>query len=262
MSIITLTTDFGPQSPYVAAMKGVILSLDPSVTLVDITHAVPAQDVEAAALVLDDVTDLFPPGTLHVVVVDPGVGTDRAILYAELGAQRYLAPDNGVLTRLLTRFGSAGRVRHVTAAQWFRHSVSKTFHGRDIFAPVAGHLARGLDPAELGPRAEEALVLPVEEVQVSSTRIRGIVQAVDSFGNLITNIRADQLAGRPTDRRACVVFGIFETWGIYNTYGEQPPGTLVALIDSHGRLEIAIVGDNAAERLGLSVGTPVVVAWE
>ncbi|MFZ5830599.1 MAG: SAM hydrolase/SAM-dependent halogenase family protein, partial [Planctomycetota bacterium] len=216
MAIITLTTDFGHSSPYVAAMKGVILSIHPQATVVDITHAIPAQDVRAAAVVLDDVTEYFPEGTIHVVVVDPGVGTERAILYAEVGTQRYLAPDNGVLSHILSR-RPAARLLLVTESKWFRQPVSRTFHGRDIFAPVAAHLGLGLDPSLLGPQAGGPTLLPKPEVQITPSRIHGVVQAVDSFGNLITNITAEMLAGRPTDRRACIVFGIFETWGIHNT---------------------------------------------
>jgi len=261
MAIITLTTDFGTGSPYVAAMKGVILSIAPDVTLVDLTHDVPAQDVRRASTVLDGVCERFPDGTIHVVVVDPGVGTDRAVIYARMGGQQYVGPDNGVLGRLSTRHAPDPLIRLQNPAFWLPE-VSRTFHGRDIMAPVAAHLARGVEPTELGPPHLALIVLEEPTPRVAKQRIDGAIEAIDSFGNLITNITVDMLHGWPSDERVCVVCNIFETWGIWSTYAEQPSGTLVALIGSSGQLELAVVNDNAAERLGLQPGVPVTVAWE
>jgi len=261
VSVITLTTDFGTGSPYVAAMKGVILSLNPAATIVDITHAVPAQDIRHAAVVLDEVADRFPPGTIHVAVVDPGVGTDRAIVYARIGRQQFVAPDNGLLSRVAARTRPSKLVRLTDPAHWLDR-VSTTFHGRDIMAPVAAHLALGLDPDRLGPPFPRLTAIDWPEPRQRPDRLDGAVIEIDSFGNLITNLTANMLVGRPTDRRACVVCNIYETWGIYHAYAEQPRGTLVALIGSGGRLELALVGDNAAKRLGVGVGSPVTLAWE
>lgn len=261
MSIITLTTDFGPGSHYAAAMKGVILSLCPAATIIDLAHDVPPQDVRRAALLLDDAADWFPPETIHVAVVDPGVGTDRAIVYARIGQQQFLAPDNGLLSRLAARTPPTKLIRLADPAYWLK-DVSTTFHGRDIMAPVAARLALGLDPGRLGPPLERLTTLDWPVARASQARVDGTVIEIDAFGNLITNITADMLAGRPTDRRACVVCNIYETWGIYHAYAEQASGTLVALIGSGGRLELAIVRDNATERLGVRLGTPVTVAWE
>jgi len=261
VSIITLTTDFGTGSPYVATMKGVILSINPAANIVDLTHEVPARDVGRGAIVLDDVTERFPDETIHVAVVDPGVGTDRAIVFAQIGRQNYLAPDNGLLSRLAARTPPT-KLIELTEQEYWLDEVSSTFHGRDIMAPVAAHLSLGLDPTRLGPATSELVDVARPEVQQSPTRIDGIVQAIDTFGNLITNITVEMLAGRPTDERACVVCNIYETWGIYSTYAERPRGTFVALIGSNGRLELAVVGDNAAKMLGIQVGCPVVVAWE
>jgi hypothetical protein len=242
-------------------MKGVILSVNSAATIVDISHAVPAQDITRGALVLEDTTPWFPADTIHVAVVDPGVGTGRSILYARIGLQQYIAPDNGLLSRLMART-KASMVLRLTEAEYWLPKVSYTFHGRDIMAPVAAHLSRGLDPRKLGPAAGQLDLLDLPLPQVVDERIRGEVILIDSFGNLVTNISYDLLAGKPNDNRACVVCGIYETFGIYHTYGEQAPGMLVALIGSAGRLELAISGDNAAARMGVSVGTPVVVAWE
>jgi S-adenosyl-L-methionine hydrolase (adenosine-forming) len=261
LSVITLTTDFGAGSHYVAAMKGVILSICPTATIVDLSHDVPPQDVRRAALLLDDAADWFPAETIHVAVVDPGVGTDRAIVYARIGRQQFIAPDNGLLSRLAARTPPERLLRVSDPAYWLEH-VSTTFHGRDIMAPVAARLALGLDPQRLGPPLDRLAALDWPKARAAPLRIDGAVIEIDSFGNLITNITADMLAGRPTDRRACVVCNIYETWGIHHAYAEQPGGTLVALIGSGGRLELALVGDNAARRLGVGVGSPVTLGWE
>ncbi|MDY0167813.1 MAG: SAM-dependent chlorinase/fluorinase [Thermoguttaceae bacterium] len=261
MSIITLTTDFGAGSPYVAAMKGVILSINPDVTLVDLTHDVPAQDVRYGAMILDSVCPRFPAGTVHVAVVDPGVGTDRAIVYARIGGQQFIAPDNGLLSRLAERNRPDQIIRLVNPEFWLPE-VSATFHGRDIMAPAAAHLTRGVAPEQLGPPHEGLVAIQWLRVHRGERRLEGAVEQIDSYGNLITNITVDMLEGRPTDERACIICGIYETFGIYRTYADQPPGTLVALIGSSGQLELAVVGDNAASRLGIEIGALVVVAWE
>jgi S-adenosyl-L-methionine hydrolase (adenosine-forming) len=261
MSIITLTSDFGTGSPYVAAMKGVILSINPAATIVDITHAIPAQDIRHAAVVLDDVTERFPDETIHIAVIDPGVGTERAIVYTRIGKHHYICPDNGLLSRLMARTPPSKIIR-LEEPQYWLEPLSSTFHGRDIMAPVAARLSLGLDPERLGRAMGRLELLEWPAVRMTPSRITGSVQQIDSFGNLITNIRAEMFAGRPTDYRACVVCSIYETWGIFRAYGDRPSGTFVAVIGSQGQLELAIVGDNAASRLGIQVGMPVVVAWE
>ena len=261
VSIITLTTDFGTGSPYAAAMKGVILSINPHATIVDITHEVPAQDVCKGAVVLDDVTGRFPEATIHVAVVDPGVGTDRAIVYARIGSQQYVAPNNGLLSRLAARMPPEKLIRLEDPEYWLER-VSATFHGRDIMAPVAARLSLGLDPDLLGSPLEELAELDWPQVRQTPMRIEGQVLEIDSFGNLVTNITSEMLGNRPTDHRVCVICNIYETWGIYRTYADQPQGIFISLIGSSGRLELAVVGDNAARRLGIQVNTPVIVSWE
>jgi S-adenosyl-L-methionine hydrolase (adenosine-forming) len=261
MSIITLTTDFGVGSHYAAAMKGVALSINPTVTIVDITHDVPPQDIRRAAILLDNVAEWFPADTIHSAVVDPGVGTDRAIVYARIGKQQFIAPDNGLLSRLAARTPPAKVIRLANPAYWLER-ISTTFHGRDIMIPAAAHLSLGLDPDLLGPPLERLTTIDWPEAQKRQDRIDGAVIEIDSFGNLITNVTGDMLAGHPTDRRACVVCNIYETWGIYHAYAAQPSGTLVAIVSSGGHLELALVGDNAARRLGIGVGAPVTLAWE
>lgn len=258
--ITTLTTDFGVSSPYVAAMKGVMLSINPQLQLVDISHSIPPQQIAIAAMALADTAPLFPVGTIHVAVVDPGVGTARPIIYAELGSQRFICPDNGLLDRLADRHPPT-KIIQITEEQFFRHPVAPTFHGRDIMAPVAAHLGLGLDPTLLGPPLTELRKLAWPGVTRMANRIEGRVVAVDSFGNLITNITREMLVGAPTDESVTVRCDEHETHGIFTTYADQPPMTLVALIGSNDQLEIAIVEDSAKIMLGVGVGAPVEVCW-
>lgn len=246
-TLITLTTDFGMKSPYVAAMKGVILSTNPAVRLLDLSHEIPPQDVRHAAFFLAAALPLFPPNTLHVIVVDPGVGTERAILYVEWGAQRLLAPDNGCWT--LLRRDEVHKVIRLTNAAFWRRVVSRTFHGRDVFAPAAGNLSLGLDPIYLGPLVSEWEQLHIPGVEIGVNELRGEVIFVDDFGNLITNI--------PPSDQGAVIIGDAEVTERVRAYGEAPAGTLVALTSSFDTLEVAEVQGNAARRLGAQVGTSV-----
>ena len=258
--LITLTTDFGEGSPYVAAMKGVILSINPRARLVDLTHSVPAQDIRQGAIVLDEVTPLYPPATLHVAVVDPGVGSARAIVYAEIGGQRYICPDNGLLSRLAAR-QKPTKIRTLNDQRWFRQPVAPTFHGRDIMAPAAAQVSLGLDPDELGPPQAELAAMDWPGATKLANRIDGQVTAIDSFGNLVTNITRDMLAGVPRDESVGVFCDEHETRGIFTAYADQPPMTLIALIGSNDCLELAIVEDSAKIMLGVGVGAPVEVKW-
>ncbi len=258
--IITLTTDFGADSPYVAEMKGVILSINPQATIVDVTHAIRPQDVRQGAIVLDDATRRFPPGTIHVAVVDPGVGSERKIVYAQIGEQHYIAPDNGVLSRLAARSTPTKMITLANPQHWLP-DVSTTFHGRDIMAPVAARLSLGLAAEDLGPAQQELVQLDWPEARFLSNRIEGEVTAIDSFGNLITNITAEMLEGVPVDDRVSIVCDEHETHGIFTTYADQPKMTLISLVGSSGKLELAIVGDSAKIMLGVQEHTPVVVKW-
>lgn len=254
--LVTLTTDFGVSSPYVAAMKGSLLSIATRVHLVDLTHAISPQDVRQAAVVLADVTPFFPAGTLHVVVVDPGVGTRRRILYAEIGEQRYLAPDNGVLSYLTLSLAPQCLIE-VAEAKYWRPGVSHTFHGRDIFAPVAAHLAAGVAPDQLGPVTNQMVCLDWPEPTLAADEVAAEVLFIDSFGNSITNLPIATLRewlGKSGIRIEVLGREIGE---LQTTYGQREPGELIALGDSQGRLEVAIVHGNAAKSLGIVPGTKV-----
>jgi S-adenosylmethionine hydrolase len=258
--IITLTTDFGVGSPYVAAMKGVILSINPEATLVDITHGIRPQNIRQGALALAEATRWFPSETIHVAVVDPGVGTARKIIYARIGEHDFIAPDDGLLSRLA--FGTRpSTIITVTEPEFWLPAVSATFHGRDIMAPLAARLSLGLEPSRFGPPQQGLVELSWPEARVTGKKIEGLVQSIDSFGNLITNIPADALVNVPRGEETAIVCDEHETRGIFTAYAEQPPMTLIALVGSSGHLELAIVDDSAAIMLGVTVGTPVTVAW-
>ena len=258
--IITLTTDFGTNSAYVAQMKGVILTLNPEAVLVDITHAIAPQDIRQGAVVLEEVAPRFPGGTIHIVVVDPGVGTARRLVCAEVAGHCYLAPDNGLLSRL-TRSQPASRIVALTNREYWLPQVSHTFHGRDILAPVAAHLSLGVPPQRLGEPVEHLTTLDWPEAVVELRRIAGIVLCVDSFGNVISNIPAVCLPPSVPRDQLLVHCGGHEVRGVQTTYSERPAGTLLALVDSQDRLEVAISGGNAAAALRVQFGDPVVVTW-
>jgi S-adenosylmethionine hydrolase len=254
--LITLTTDFGTSSPYVAAMKGSLLTVCQRVTLIDVTHAISPQNVRQAAVVLSDVTPVFPPGTLHVAVIDPGVGTERRIIYAEIGEQRYLAPDNGVLSYLV-RHATPGVIVELTESRFWRNAVSDTFHGRDIFAPVAGHLAAGVLPEHLGRVTNQMVCLEWPEPQFQNDEVQAEVLYIDSFGNAITNLSIDSLRRWLGEATLLISIPGREISGLQSTYGNRAAGELMALGDSQGRLELAIVKGNAATTLNVQPGEPI-----
>jgi S-adenosyl-L-methionine hydrolase (adenosine-forming) len=256
---ITLTTDFGTASPYVAAMKGVILSLNPEARILDLSHDIPPQDVRHAAFFLASALPHFPPEALHVVVVDPGVGGGRDVLYAEVGAQRLLAPDNGCWT-LLYEGRPPVRVIRLSERRFWRPTISNTFHGRDIFAPVAANLSLGLDPRKLGPAATNWVRLHRPAPTAGPEGILGEVLFVDHFGNLITNIPGEALARHAGVR--WVQVGQHDVPRFVHSYAEADPGALVALVSSDGWLEVAVAQGSAARHLQAGVGTPVRAGWE
>jgi S-adenosylmethionine hydrolase len=259
-AIITLTTDFGEGSRYIPAMKGVILSINPEARIVDVTHSIPPQDIRCGATVLAETARWFPPETIHIAVVDPGVGSRRRIVYAHIGSQQFIAPDNGLLSRLATA-ESPTKMIAIERPEYWLTEVSATFHGRDIMAPVAARLSLGLAPEKLGRPVEQLIELPWAEVQQVANRIEGEVVEIDSFGNLITNITRAMLDGVPIDETVVISCEDHETQGIYSTYSDQPTMTFMAHVGSTGRLELAVVDENASAMLGVRVGAPVRLSW-
>jgi S-adenosylmethionine hydrolase len=258
--IITLTTDFGEAAPFVAAMKGVILGINPAARVIDLSHQIPGQDLRFADFFLAHALPCFPPGVLHVVVVDPGVGTDRKLLYVEVDGHRLLVPDNGCWTEMARGALQPAVVRWLADPRYWRQPVSQTFHGRDILAPVAAHLSLGLNPELLGPLVSDWIRLDplTPRIDPAARQVIGEVVFADSFGNLITNVPSqalEDIGGPPWDIR--LEGQLIPRW--VRTYGDAEPGAVVALVASSGTLEIAVVQGSAAAKLQAGVGAQVTI---
>lgn len=252
-SIITLTTDFGTSDHYVGTMKGVMLSRCPDATLVDITHGIPPFSIHAGAYAIDQAAPYFPPGTVHVIVVDPGVGTERRPMMAEALGQYFVAPDNGVLSLIFNRDPHARCHELSNDSLWLRNH-SKTFHGRDIFAPVAAHLASGQARAsDVGPPLNRPEMLPdFKPVQEGSGHWRGTVLSVDHFGNVITNFRSTEFGQELKGS-----FLLENASELRGTFHGAKPGSCFVYFGSSGYLEIGMNQESAAERLNLRSASPV-----
>ncbi|OYT52501.1 hypothetical protein B6U66_01705 [Candidatus Bathyarchaeota archaeon ex4484_135] len=259
--IITLTTDFGQRDPYVASMKGVILALCPDAAIVDITHDVPKFDVRAGALIMAQAAPWFPKGTVHVGVVDPGVGTARRAIVAVSERYFFVGPDNGLLMPAAMKDGLKA-VYAIENRKLMLERVSRTFHGRDIFAPVAARLASGLRPEEVGPVIDDYVVPSFAEPELRESEVRGEVMYIDGFGNVITNIPEGLLAelgiSDGSDLEVEVGDRVLRL-KLRSAYGEAKPGELTAIIDSWGMFEVAVNLGSAAEELGARPGDKVVV---
>ncbi len=260
MSIITLTTDFGLVDSYVGAMKGVILGLAPDARIVDISHHVPPQNVQEAAYILQGAAPFFPRGTIHVVVVDPGVGSQRRPIAVQTSDAFFVGPDNGVFSFLLAPLAGGGRETgdhaqtraiHLDSPGYWLPFVSRTFHGRDIFAPVAAHLAAGVAFDALGTAIDDPVLLPFSQPRrLADGSIRAHVAHIDHFGNLVSDLPAAWLTGR---RWLFRVAGQ-QIDGSVHSYAAVDPKQLLALVGSDARLEIAIRDGNAAQRLDVGIG--------
>jgi S-adenosylmethionine hydrolase len=257
--VIALLTDFGLHDHYVASMKGVILGIAPEVMLVDITHEIAAQDVLSAAIELHACWRDFPPGSIFVVVVDPGVGTPRRAIGAETANRFFVAPDNGVLTMVFDEQAPSDVVE-LTNAKYLRPAASRTFEGRDRFAPVAAWLSLGTEISALGAPVGDWVRLSVPTPRAGKHAVVGEILAVDRFGNLISNIGADLLEEFGRSRPPLIRLADRETVPLVGTYAEVPAGSLCALVGSSGRQEVAANGASAARMLGIARGARLVVA--
>ena len=255
---ITLTTDFGHQDPYVGLMKGVIAAINPEAQVIDLTHGVPPQNIMAAGLILQHSIRYFPAGTIHVAVVDPGVGSSRRPILIEFDGSYFVGPDNGVLSVALER-KQPSQIIHLSNPMFQLQTISKTFHGRDIFAPVAAHLSLGVPVKEFGEKLDSFVELVVPKVIRQEQQIGGEIVYVDSFGNLFTNIRERDLTGLAKDRLR-IVLGSTEIGGLAVNYASVVAGEFVCLFNSWGFLEIAVNKGNARQRTGAKIGDKVAVA--
>ena len=259
MKFVTLTTDFGLKDGNVGVMKGVIWRIAPHAKIADLSHNIGPQNVAEAALILMRTTSYFPRDTVHVIVVDPGVGTERRPIAARLGSQLYVAPDNGVLTLLIQRAEQEKeRIEfvHLDKPQFWLKEVSHVFHGRDIFAPIGGHLAAGKALVELGTSIDDPIRIQFPKPQRTENGMRGEIIHIDHFGNLSSNIRIEQLGEvKGAKFRLCGT----EIHGMVQTFGERPVGELIALYGSSGNLIFSVVNGSAAKRLGAEIGDSVEV---
>jgi hypothetical protein len=274
---MALLTDFGLSDAYVGTMKGVILGICPDAHLIDLTHTIEPQNVRQAAYVLFTAYRYFPPHTVFLIVVDPGVGTARRPIAVETDHGVYITPDNGALSFVLPHV----QIRHTIVLQnpdYQLATVSQTFHGRDIFGPAAAHLASGVPITNLGPNTSRLYTFPEPRLEITSTQIRGEVLHIDHFGNIITSIGRLIWTGPHTLHlqpqfghahpglppvvdavRCTITVGAQTVQTIHKTYSEVPPGTLAALVGSSDQLEIGVNQGNAAQHLSASIGDPVIV---
>jgi len=257
--IITLTTDFGTNDHFVGAVKGVILEIVPEAAIVDISHAVQAFDVLDGAIAISQTYSLFATGTIHMVVVDPGVGTTRRPIIASSDGYHFVAPDNGVLSMVYAREERI-HVRHVTSQHYFRQPISNTFHARDVFAPVAAYLAKLVDSHKFGDEIEDYVRFAAPKPKpAGDNRLRAIVLKVDRFGNLITNVLPEDVpnifAAKPTPFK--IVIGNKEVTEIRKAYAEGGPGEVFGIIGSMGYLEIVANRAPAAQITGAGKGSEV-----
>jgi S-adenosylmethionine hydrolase len=264
MSIITLLTDFGTEDAYVGVIKGVILSINPSAVVIDVCHAVDPQDLIEAAYLITSFYGFFPKGTIHIVVVDPGVGGNRSIVAVELAGHIFLAPDNGVLTFLMDEKNIDAIIR-VENPQYFLKAVSHTFHGRDIFAPVASHLSKGVHLDQLGPSLDlqDLIRLSISKPCLSEKdELIGTIISIDRFGNCISNIdenRLKEFIRYGSEKILEIKVDKTVIKGLYQSYADVTPGDPLAVIGSFGFLEIAINCGNAGRRLKVSKGDTLTV---
>ena len=278
--IITLTTDFGTSDVYVGLMKGVILNINPNVQIVDITHAIPPQNIHEAAFTIQAAYRYFPKGTIHVIVVDPGVGSERQAIVCQTDRAFFVCPNNGVLSYLLQDIEAEGicapEAVVIENPDYLLPQVSNTFHGRDIFAPAAAHLSLGIPLAQIGIPTHNLIRFPAPAICISEDILTGQIINVDSFGNLITNISENALAAFLLSSKSnkntvgqldkCAMSAKFEIMAGYTSlkklnisYAESEAGEPLAIIGSFGALEIAVNMGNAQTQLGLKKGDTVIV---
>lgn len=253
--ILTLTTDFGLSDHYVGTMKGVVLGICPQAQIVDISHGVAPYAIPEGAYLIAQAYRYFPKKTVHVVVVDPGVGTARRAILAEAAGQYFIAPDNGVLGMIFTR--EKHIVRELTNSRYFRKPVSQTFHGRDVFSPAGAHLAAGIKPGSMGKRLIEYLRPDFETPQPAGAHAwTGSVLHIDHFGNIITSFPASEFPGL-SGGKFSLDLGSRRVELLARTYAERAPGELFVIAGSGGYLEVSVGQGSAAQAVGCKPGAPV-----
>jgi hypothetical protein len=254
--LITLLTDFGLQDGYVGIMKGVIKSINPEVDLIDLTHDIPRQNLFAASFVLQNAIDYFPPNTIYLIVVDPGVGTTRKPILMTCERGYFICPNNGLLTGVLSKYEPQQIYQLTNSKYWLNHNISNTFHGRDLFAPITAYLSKGVALEELGESipSNDLVTLDLPKIEIKENSILGTIQYIDIYGNLITNIPITMVEGKSW---YAIVNGVQINSG--KTYSSVAQSELVTLCSSHGYLEIASNGGNAQTILKQDYGNLIEV---
>ncbi len=256
--IITLLTDFGAKDHYVASMKGVILSINPKCTLIDITHQVSPQDIREGAFLLAHAFSYFPRRTIHLAIVDPEVGGERKPILLQTKNYFFVGPDNGLFTWVAAKDG-VDRVIHLTNPKYFLSSVSSTFHGRDIFSPVAAHLSLGIRPESFGTRMDQWATFDLKKPEEKGKRLLGEVLFIDHFGNLISNVDRQRFFDFVKGRPFVIQIGKKKILKVRQSYWEGQKGEIIALFGSVGFLEIAVREGNAQQRLKMGRGDPIII---
>jgi S-adenosylmethionine hydrolase len=261
MKIVTLLTDFTDADGYPAVMKGVMLSIAPDIHIVDLRHSIPPHNVLRAALLLGYCAPFFPNGTVHVCVVDPGVGTMRRGMIAHLGRMVYIGPDNGLITMIFDKALAENepiKIYSLDNPAYRLDPVSSTFHGRDIFAPAAAYFIKGVPLKSFGPQINDPILLHIPEPLITESGLKGEILYIDAFGNLATNIRAEYLA---KEEKTHIIIAGQTIIGLLNTFGEGKQGDLVAIMDSSGYVSVCIVNGSAKQVLGAQAGDSVQVLF-
>ena len=256
MAVITLLSDFGLKDPYVAAMKAAILSINPQTHIIDITHEIQKFNIRMGAFVLASATPYFPPNSVHVAVVDPGVGTERRSLIVETKRGFYVGPDNGLLMLAAHKEGIT-KVHHITNPKYMLSKVSRTFHGRDIFAPAAAHLTAGTNPSEFGPAIQNYVLPEFTKPKIRKGEVVGEVLHIDGFGNVFSNISAEDLESAGFHEGDSLIARLGSktlTLQFCSAYGAVPAGTALAIIGSSNFLEVAVNQGSAARTFEAKVG--------
>lgn len=260
MPVITLTTDFGTKDYYVSAMKGVILRIHPQAQIVDITHDIPDYDIMGGAYILKSVYENFPEGTIHVAVIDPGVGSDRRGIIVKVKNHFFVGPDNGLFS--LIAEGENSEAVEISNPKFWNPAVSSTFHGRDIFAPVAAHLANGTDIHEFGNKIDGITQLTWGKPTTGENYIHGIVLHIDKFCNIISNITREEFECIRKSRSFIVQIRNAKITKIHQFYSETEPGDMVCLFGSSGFMEISVNQGHASKLLGMSKNDPVFIEFK
>ncbi len=253
MSIITLTSDFGTKDTYVGVMKGVILSISPSSNVIDLTHEIPAQNVAVGAWQISKAYSYFPSETIHLVVVDPGVGSDRRAVISLINNHTFVCPDNGLLS-IISKESPMGNSVAIENDSYFLPHISNTFHGRDIFAPVAAYLAKGIPMSEFGPSVDNLHKINFSHINSDNSQIEGQIIWIDNFGNAVTNISQQSINQILPNLELQISFANQKIFGLCSAYNQAKIGEAIAIIGSSEHLEISVNQGSAQQLYGLSIG--------